>query len=164
MLIWTGTLRAATVAESSDELTRRFTEALFDEFPDWRRFANPVTENSGNIAIEIKVPQDSTKRFLYLATTDGEITIGFDQWHTHVGPFLGISLEESVATALNMIEDFLREETVVLILERNGVRIESGLHYRAAPSSRVPDATTKVFSWKRTYDETIEAVSKQQPG
>lgn len=45
---------------------------------------------------------------------------------------------------------------VVKTSYRDGVWLESSLEYRAAPSEPKPHSKTQVFSWRRTYDETIE--------
>jgi hypothetical protein len=148
---------------ANGELTKLFTEALFAKFPSWQTLAKPVSEPSGKVAIKIEVPQENSEYILYLSTTDGEITVGFadiapgDEWHTHVGPFLGITEEESVLQAVNIIEDFVNEEAVVIVVKRDGVWAESTLQYRCAPIPPAEHAVSKVFSWKHSYDKTIDS-------
>jgi hypothetical protein len=105
-----------------DELSQGFGRALFLAFPNWERLAKDVKdEKTSAHYIEVDVPQEGTDRRLHLSTVDKEITIAFDHWHTHVGPFLGISTTESVATAMTIIESFVTEQAVVKVSRRDGV-------------------------------------------
>jgi len=134
-----------------------FVRSLLSVFPEWEAFAKIVNDKkAGTNFIEVDVKQEGTDRLLQLSTADDEITIGFEHWHTHVGPFLGIDAVESAATAMNIIEDFVAERTVVKVIHRNGVWIRSSLEYLVAPSEPEPHSTTKVFSWRRTHDDIIE--------
>lgn len=90
-----------------------------------------------------------------MSTENGEITIGFDEWHTHIGPFLGLDEDECVSTALGMAEAFLAEETVVTVAHRKGRWIGSSLEYVAAPSEPETNAMTRVFFGKLTHDRVI---------
>lgn len=139
-----------------DELSVAFSDALFTEFPEWEARARIVREErNGTNYIELSVAQEGTDRALYLSTADNEVTIGFDRWHTHIGPFLGLDIAESAAQAMTIVRDFIDELTVVTVSYRDGAWIESGLGYRAAPKAFKPQSTTKVFSWRRTHDTTI---------
>jgi hypothetical protein len=143
--------------DGTTKLSRRFAEALFAMYADWEQFARVVRDgNTDTKHMEIEVPQSGTERVLHLSTANDEVTITFDQWHTHIGPFLGISPEETVATALQIIEDFITEQTIVQISYRDGAWLESGLPYRAALGELKPNSTTRVYSWLGTYDNTIE--------
>lgn len=69
-----------------DELLRRFAEKLLSTFPAWEAFARVIRDASGIANLQVEVAQPGTDRVLYLGTVGREITIGFDEWHTHVGP------------------------------------------------------------------------------
>jgi hypothetical protein len=139
------------------ELSQAFARALFSVFPKWEGFAKIVKdEKTGANWIEVDIGQDGTDRVLHLSTADDEITIGFEVWHTHVGPFMGINTAESVATAINIIVDFVAEKTVVKVAHRDGAWVRSSLEYIAAPSEIEPNSTTKIFSWRGSYDDIIE--------
>lgn len=144
--------------DKMDQLSQGFGRALFLAFPNWERLAKDVEdEKTGGHYIELEVPREGADRRLHLSTADNEITIAFDHWHTHVGPFLGISTAEAVDTSMAIIESFVTEQTVVKICRRDGVCIESSLEYLAAPSPRKANSTTQVFSWRCTYDQMIES-------
>jgi len=70
-----------------------------------------------------------------------------------------MSIAESAAMVIRMIEDFLAEQTVVTVSRQEGVWAGSSLAYVAAPGELQPHSTTQVFSWHRTYDQTIETSS-----
>lgn len=139
-----------------DPLSIAFSEALFAEFPAWEALAEIVEgDDTAECHMELTVRQSGTERALLLSTADHEITIGFDHWHTHLGPFLGLDTAGSAAQAMTIIRDFINELTVATVSFRDGAWIESGLSYRAAPKAFKPDTTTNVFSWHGTYDQTV---------
>jgi hypothetical protein len=143
--------------EGIDELSWEFARSLFTVFPAWESLARIVKdEKTSNNFVEIDVNQDGTDRVLHLSTADDEITIGFDRWHTHVGPFLGLNTAESVATAMNIVEEFVAEKTVVKVVHRDGAWVQSSMEYLVASSEPEPHSTTQVFSWRRTHDAVIE--------
>ncbi len=116
------------MADRLDEISREFAQTLFTRFPQWKQFAKIIAEGTG----------------------DGH------RWHTHVGPFMGIDIEESVARAMEDIEDFLAERTIVKITFRDGAWCMSSLEYLAAQSKLKPNSTTEFYSWRRTYDEVVD--------
>ena|SRR5579862_6717552 len=123
------------IVDGMGDLSKAFILVLFSRFPEWEPHAIALRdEETGADYLQVKVPQEGTDRFLYLSTADDEITVGYDHWHTHIGTFLGLSVDESVAQAMTMIESFLNEETVVTVCRRDGVWIGSGLEHLAAPS------------------------------
>ena len=142
--------------ESMDELSRRFADNLFATFREWEQFAKTIHETATSAAaVEVEIPQEGTDRVLSLSTADQEITIAFDGWHTHVGPFLGLTTEEAVAEAIGIIAAFVAEETVVKVVYRNGEWKQSTLEYLAAPSDPEPQSTTNIYSWMRTHDQVL---------
>lgn len=145
-----------SIYDGLNELSREFARALFTAFPDWEPFARIVSDDTtGTDHLEVEIKQDGTDRVLHLSTVDNEITIGFDRWHTHVGPFLGLTTPESVAGAMTIIETFVTEQTVVKVSYQDGVWTGSSLQYLADPGAPEPHASTEVYSWRRTYDETL---------
>ena len=139
-----------------DELSAAFVAELFDQFPEWKPFLQIVeTPGSERATVEVSVPQEHTGPFLVLSTDPKQITISFDQWHTHVGPFLCTDIKGSVYTVMTMIREFVEEERVVEIVHRDGKWLHSGLCYRAVQRNPEPNATTTTYSWLGTYDNTV---------
>jgi hypothetical protein len=139
------------------EISQAFAKALFVTFPHWEALAKVVQVDDAKPPIlELTVPQDGTDRVLYLSTADDEITVGFDYWHSHIGPFLGIETGESVEQAIGIIEAFVNEQTVVIVTYREGKWVQSSLHNVSTPPELETNSTSHIFSWKRTYDDQIE--------
>jgi hypothetical protein len=73
-------------------LSRSFADSLCREFSEWEQFGELLPDSDeGGAAMKVTVKQTGTDRALQIRTDDGEITIGFDMWHTHLGAFMGIS-------------------------------------------------------------------------
>jgi hypothetical protein len=143
--------------EYPDELSLSFSMALFSAFPEWKQFEKVVKDDeTGADCMEVNVPQEGTDRVLHLSTARSEITIGFDHWHTHIGPFLGIDIDQSIAQALYIIDNFVAEQTIVRIAYRDGAWIGSSLGHVCAQGEPEPLSTTKFYSWKGTYDDVTE--------
>jgi len=139
-----------------DELSAALVAALFEQFPEWKPFLRIVdTPGSERATVNVSVPQAHTGRALVLSTDPKQITISFDQWHTHIGPFLCVDIEGSVSTVMTMITEFVEEARVVEVVHRDGKWLHSGLCYRAVPRNPEPNATTKTYSWLGTYDNTV---------
>src|ERR1700733_2429156 len=115
--------------DNLSEISHAFAIALFATFPEWEPLAKAVQEDDTKPPfLEVAVPQDGTDRVLYMSTADDEITVGFDYWHDHIGPFLGIETGESVEQAIGIIEAFVNEQTVVIVTYREGKWVQSTLH------------------------------------
>src|ERR1043165_2248379 len=97
-----------------DELSAAFTSELLKRFPEWKPFMRIMAPpDSARPAVEFVVPQEHTGRALILSADPDQITIRFEQWHFHVGPFLGLDIEGTVSQAMFMITAFVDEEYVV---------------------------------------------------
>jgi hypothetical protein len=138
-----------------DELSRLFAEKLFDRFPEWKSYGRVVADKTGDV-LEVHVPQPEGDSALHISTWDGEITIGFDMWHTHIGPYLGLDVSESIADAISTLESFVAEETVVKVEYKDGAWARSRLDDRKAPSELRRGLTTKFLSWRHTFDRVVE--------
>ena len=142
-----------------DELSQTFAQALISAFPEWQNLASVVPgSQERDRFIEVVVPQEGTDRFLRLSTEDEEISIAFDDWHEHIGPFLGFTTAQSVEAALKLIEDFTDERIVVKVFRRNGVWDGSTIEAPDEPIRVPPHCTMQVVSWRGTFDRTIESI------
>jgi hypothetical protein len=133
-----------------DELSAALVAALFEQF--LRIVDTPGSERA---TVNVSVPQAHTGCALVLSTDSKQISISFDQWHTHIGPFLCVDIEGSVLTVMTMITELVEEARVVEVVHRDGKWLHSGLCYRAVPRNPEPNATTKTHSWLGTYDNTV---------
>jgi hypothetical protein len=139
---------------SLNPLSRSFAELLFQEFGEWEKFAEllPDPYGSGGSAMEVTVAQTGTDRALRVRTDDNEITVGYDMWHTHVGAFMGISDSEAIELALADIRSIIAEQSVIVVVYRDGKWERSSLEYADSVVAVDPGSTTHVYSWKGTYD------------
>ena len=64
-----------------NDFSQRFADHLFVCFPELTKYARA---DEGALVVEIPSPANS-KRGLIVATDDNEISLGFDNWHAHVG-------------------------------------------------------------------------------
>jgi hypothetical protein len=140
-----------------NDLSRSFADSLFREFAEWEQFAKllPDSGDGEGVALEVTVEQPGTDRALRIRTDEGEITIGFDMWHTHVGTFLGISDSEAIELALADIRSIIAEESVIAVVHRDGKWAGSSLEDVCDAITATPGATTNVYSWRGTHDRVI---------
>lgn len=143
-----------------DALSECFIHALFQAFPQWMSLAREVDSGNGLRHIEVDIPQEGATRHLNLSTATGNITITFDGWHTHVGPFLGMNERECAAMAITIIDSFITENTVVVVETRDGKWVGSRLEYLDAPSANDPTCMNHVYSWRGTHDRVQLPVGK----
>jgi hypothetical protein len=71
---------------SLDPLSLSFAEALFGRYPDWRRHAREEARPAGEgafLVVEVPPPAGAKHDQNLWIDTDGEITIGFAEWHGH---------------------------------------------------------------------------------
>jgi hypothetical protein len=139
------------------DLSRAFADSLFREFGEWEQFAEllPDSGDGGGGAMEVTIEQPGTDRAPRIRTDGGEITIGFDMWHTHVGKFMGISDSEAIELALADIRSIIAEESVIAVVHRNGKWAGSSLEDACDAVTATPGATTNVYSWRRTHDRVL---------
>jgi hypothetical protein len=102
--------------------------------------------------MEVTVEQPGTDRALWIRTDAGEITVGFDMWHTHVGAFMGISDAEAIELALADIRSIVAEESLIVVVHRHGKWAGSRLKNALNTITATPGATTNVYSWRGTHD------------
>jgi len=91
-----------------NEFSQRFADHLFVCFPDVAKYARA---DEGALVVEIPSPA-SSKRGLIIATDDGEISLGFDNWHGHVGDE-ATSEEQKFELAAQLVHDFFHDRVMV---------------------------------------------------
>jgi hypothetical protein len=83
-----------------------FADALFATFPEWVELARLARDKrTGEDYIEVRVRQPGRDRELMLKTEGNRITMRYALRDTNIGPFLRLSLEESVRQSMNMLEE-----------------------------------------------------------
>ncbi len=148
--------------EMLDSLSRELARRLLQRYPEWHRFVEIEGPDDGQEStVLLKVPQPETDQFLWIDTADGEISIGFANWHTHAGLWLEDGDEESessaVECALRLITQIIDELVVVVVTTRNGEWTGSTLLAAEEDISSELGETVTVCSWRRTYDRVFDA-------
>jgi hypothetical protein len=139
-----------------NEFSQRFADHLFVCFPELARWARA---DEGALVVEIPSPANS-KRGLIVASDDNEISLGFDNWHAHVGDEM-TSETQKFELASQLVDDFLHERVMVAAKFKNQqfvaaklLRSEEGLDSEppAEPGERL-----FVRSFRGTHDANYQA-------
>jgi len=99
-----------------NEFSRRFADAIFAEFPDWRTTGTLSDANDDGSTWSLKVPSpqhDDDTFPLHILTEDDEITVSFDYYRTHFGDGAGEE-ETTFRNALAFIRDIVAERVSVV--------------------------------------------------
>ena len=133
-------------------LSAAFAECLFLAYPEWEGLAN----NLDGGAFKVEIPQPGTDRTLWSDTQDAEITVGYDHYHAHFGPFLGLSDQESITQAMDEIRAIVQEDMVVMNSFRDGKWVQSMLGRPDKSVVTQPGGTTHIYSWLGTHNRTLD--------
>jgi len=115
-----------------DDYSQRFADVLFQAFPEWKEFLSIQSENDfdeeGYLLVKVPAPVQSLipsnllpdyKDFL-IVDSNGEITVGFDYYHTHFDMFSGTNEAEEFKQAVEFIQSIVEEKICpVVILNGN---------------------------------------------
>lgn len=139
-----------------NEFSQRFADHLFVCFPDLARFARA---DEGALVVEVPSPANS-KRGLIVASDDNEISLGFDNWHAHVGDET-TSEAQKFELASQLVDDFLHERVMVAAKFKDQqfvaarlLRSEDGLD--SEPPGE-PGERLFVRSFRGTHDANYQA-------
>jgi hypothetical protein len=90
------------------EFSQRFADHLFVCFPE---LVNHARVDEGALVVEVPSPA-SAKRGLIIATDDNEISLGFDNWHAHVGDETTPEAQK-FELATQLVDDFMHDRVMV---------------------------------------------------
>ena len=139
-----------------DTFSTEVSKELFSQFPQWREFARSETADDGTeyLVIEVPAPADSGADYgLTIDTANGEVTVGFDNYHSHFDSLVGDGEHFGTKAALAFVRQILAERVGIVSwwcneTWRGSAQIEAGT------SPTVPTWTTasdinrvRVRSW-----------------
>ncbi len=145
---------------------------IFEKYPEWKKWAiNGSADNWNepcNDSILIQIPSPIGNESLIIDTHGDEITLVFDDFHTHLGGC--DSIEEDFEEALIMIEQIMNEKWVIIssssknsysisaIMLSEVISLDSAikehiLDYESRNNEK--PIKTYVLSWKGTYSKKI---------
>lgn len=141
-------------------------EILFHAFPEWRALARTEHADDGSTFLVVEVPAPASAggaQGLVIDTSRGEITVGFDAFHTHFDDWTGDEDRIGTDAALEFIKQVVSERVVIVSWWRDddwcgstacapGAELE-------APSGQSANSYNRlvVRSWKGTFDIDIHA-------
>jgi hypothetical protein len=139
-----------------NDFSQRFADHLFVCFPEMAKYARA---DEGALVVEVPSPANS-KRGLIVASDDNEISLGFDNWHAHVGDET-TSETQKFELASQLVDDFLHERVMVAAKFKDQqfvaaklLRSEEGLD-----SEPPAEAGERLFvrSFRGTHDANYQA-------
>jgi len=90
---------------------------LFCEFPQWRDFTRSEVADDGTQFLVIHVPAPSeanVEHGLFIDTSNSEVTVGFDCYHSHFDDFIGDGEHFGTKAALEFIKQIISERVAVV--------------------------------------------------
>jgi hypothetical protein len=138
------------------DFSQRFADHLLLCFPELAKYARA---DEGALVVELPSPA-SSKRGLIIATDDNEISLGFDNWHAHVGDE-ATSEGQKFELATQLVDDFMHERVMVAAKFKDQqfvgaklLRSEEGLE--SEPPNE-PGERLFVRSFRGTHDANYQA-------
>jgi len=141
-------------------------EQLFAEFPEWRALARSEKTADGMEYLVIEVappPQAMVEHGLVIDTSNEEVTVGFDSYHSHFDDWVGDGEQFGTKAAIEFIKQILSERTAVVSWWqgeewRGSAQLEAGAH------SPVPNWASagqydrvRIRSWRGTLNADTDA-------
>ncbi len=87
-------------------------DLLLSEFPEWRALVRAETDDSGRpyLVVEVKAPEPANvEHGLLISTSNDEITVAFDTFHSHFDDWTG-----EFESALVFVKQLVTERVAVL--------------------------------------------------
>ena len=138
------------------EFSQRFADHLFVCFPEMEKYARV---DEGALVVEIPSPA-SSKRGLIIATDENEISLGFDNWHAHVGDE-ETNEAQKFELATQLVHDFFHERVMVAAKFKDKQFVGAKLLRSDEPLEAEPPAEPGermfVRSFRGTHDANYQA-------
>jgi hypothetical protein len=141
-------------------------EQLFAEFPEWRALARPETAENGTEFLVIEVappPQAMVDHGLVIDTSNDEVTVGFDCYHSHFDDWVGDGEHFGTQAAIEFIKQIVSERTVVVSWWQ-GEEWRGSAQLEAGAPPAVPEWATqaqydrvRIRSWRGTFNADTDA-------
>lgn len=141
-------------------------EQLFAEFPEWRALARTEQSEDGNefLVIEVVAPaQAMVEHGLVIDTSNEEITVGFDCYHSHFDEWVGDGEHFGTQAAIEFIKQIVSERTAVVSWWQ-GEEWRGSAQLDPGASLAVPNWAkqgqydrVRVRSWKGTLNADTDA-------
>lgn len=155
----------------SSALISSLGDAFLDSDLDLSAFDfSAMAANDGSFSVEVPAPNPHCHP-LTLSTENGEITVGFDSYHTHLGMFGEQSEADTIQEALALIGRILGEESIAYSLWCGEQCKGSWLDAPDAPVRfqdhffrQAPGDILQVRSWRGTFDREVPVLQEYTGG
>ena len=92
-------------------------QELLHEFPHWAEFSRLETADDGAGFVVIQVPaplEANVEHGLIIDTSNNEVTVGFDCYHSHFDDFVGNGEHFGTKAALEFIKQIISERVAIV--------------------------------------------------
>ncbi|WP_140637625.1 hypothetical protein [Methylibium rhizosphaerae] len=141
-------------------------EQLFAAFPEWRSLARSEQAEDGSSYLIVEVPppaEANVQHGLVIDTSNDEVTVGFDCYHSHFDEWVGDGEHFGTLAALDFIKQIVSERVSVVSWWfneewRGSAQLEAGVPPQppswdhAGSFNRI-----RVRSWKGSFNADISA-------
>jgi hypothetical protein len=139
-------------------------EQLFEAFPKWRSLARNETAEDGSsyFVVEVAPPESANvEHGLVIDTSNKEITVGFDCYHSHFDEWVGDGEHFGTEAAIEFINQILEERVSVISWWfnerwRGSAQLEAGAKPEAPSwSGSETFNRIRVRSWRGSHNADI---------
>ena len=147
-----------------DSFSLATAEVLFAAFPEWRALARSeqAVDGSSCLVVELQAPPESdVEHGLVIDTSNGEVAVGFDCYHSHFDHWVGDGESFGPQAALAFVKQIVSERVAVFSWWfndewRGSAQLEAGASSEA-PSWAANFNRIRIRSWKGSLNANINA-------
>jgi hypothetical protein len=151
-------------SKQMDHFSVTTAEEIFSNFPEWRSIAREEEAEDGSSFLLVEVPaplEANVDHGLVIDTANGEVTIGFDCYHSHFDAWTGDGQHFGTQAALEFVKQILTER-VAIISWWQGEQWQGSAQLEAgkapeSPSWRTDFNRIRVRSWKGSFNADTSA-------
>lgn len=148
-----------------DTFSQQVADLLFSRYPQWRGKETIERNNNGAAHFTLSVPapvQANTEHGLWISTERGELTVGFDAYHTHFSESIGDGDMFGLEYGIRFIQQILDEEIAAVSwwnneIWRGSAQTEAGSKPDLHPEHMSDFNRVRVRSWKGALNADIKA-------
>jgi hypothetical protein len=147
-----------------DSFSLAAADEIFAAFPDWRSFGREekTQDETSFLIIKVMPPKEANvEHGLVVDTSNQEITVGFDCYHSHFDHWVGDGSHFGTQAALEFVKQIVNEQVAVVSwwLDnewRGSSQLEAGASPET-PSFQTSFNRVRIRSWKGSLNADIIA-------
>lgn len=135
-----------------NSFSAQFAQELRTAFPRWAlRIRADSSVTPGALILKVPSPNPHLGPLL-IGTQENEITIGFEEWHTHFGRWSGLTQERAIPEAIQFLREITEEQIVFLFSLEGGKRVAAEIIRTYELQGVEKSEDVEIRSWNGTYD------------